>query len=176
MWGRKNIQGQVRAALIAHQNDVWRFALGLSGKRDVADDLMQATALRALEKSHTLSHTDNLRAWLLTLCRSIWLNELRAAHLRRAEALSDVEHFVPGTQKDAPEANIFATEVLNQVMGLPEAQREAVMLVYVLGHSYRETADLLHVPIGTIMSRLAAARAKLAPLNETAAPGAKGRT
>ncbi len=59
------------------------------------------------------------------------------------------------------EANIFVTEVLSQVAALPEAQKEAVMLVYVEGFSYKDAADVLDVPIGTVMSRLAAARGKL---------------
>ena len=61
-----------------------------------------------------------------------------------------------------PESNILAREVLLEVLALPEAQRTAVVLVYVEGYSYKEAAELLDIPIGTVMSRLAAARGKLA--------------
>ena len=63
------------------------------------------------------------------------------------------------------ETNIFAAQVFREVLELPEAQRETVLLVYVEGLTYREAADVLNVPMGTIMSRLAAARLKLSELN-----------
>ena len=62
------------------------------------------------------------------------------------------------------ETNIFVAQVLKEVGGLPEAQREAVLLVYVEGLTYREAAEIVTVPIGTVMSRLAAARLTLAKL------------
>ena len=76
------------------------------------------------------------------------------------------------------ESNILAGQVLRKVQALPEAQRETVFLVYVEGLSYREAAETLGIPIGTIMSRLAAARAKLAGLGtgpEGAAPHGEGK-
>jgi RNA polymerase sigma-70 factor (ECF subfamily) len=62
------------------------------------------------------------------------------------------------------ETNIFAGQVLKRALGLPEAQRETLLLVYVEGLTYQETASVLDVPIGTVMSRLAAARLKLSAL------------
>ena len=73
------------------------------------------------------------------------------------------------------ETNIWAGQVLREVQALPEAQRETVFLVYVEGMTYREAAGVLAVPIGTVMSRLAAARAKLAGMgDEVAGPPAEG--
>ncbi len=60
----------------------------------------------------------------------------------------------------------MANEVLRRVEALPEAQRATVFLAYVEGMSYREVAEILEIPIGTVMSRLAAARAKLAPKDD----------
>lgn len=57
---------------------------------------------------------------------------------------------------------MLAAQVIKRVNGLPEAQRETVFLAYVEGLSYKEIADVLHIPVGTVMSRLAAARARLA--------------
>ena len=73
--------------------------------------------------------------------------------------------------RDEVQTNILAAQVLKEVEALPEAQREAVFVVYVEGLKYREAAELLQVPIGTIMSRLAAARATLGRLK---LEGAKG--
>jgi RNA polymerase sigma-70 factor (ECF subfamily) len=73
-----------------------------------------------------------------------------------------IEEFeIPDTKPD-PESNILAAEVLNQVMALPEAQRTTVMPVYVKGYSYQEASAILDIPISTVMSRLSAARTKLA--------------
>lgn len=78
-------------------------------------------------------------------------------------------------QNIASEMNIFAREVFTEVMALPEAQREVAMLVFVEGHSYREAAEILDVPVGTVMSRLHAARKKLRPLAETGADVQSGQ-
>jgi RNA polymerase sigma-70 factor (ECF subfamily) len=65
------------------------------------------------------------------------------------------------------ETNISAAQVLRAIGALPSSQRETVLLVYVEGYSYREAAELLGAPIGTVMSRLAAARATLTRTHET---------
>ena len=176
MGGGKNNRAAIDAALLTHHKDLWRFALGLSGRRDVADDLTQATAIRAIERASSLTDHRNLRAWLLTICRSIWLNEIRANAIRTAQSLGVGEGEVDIAGPDDTEMNIFAREVLSEVMGLPEAQREIVLLVYVLGYKYREAAEMLEVPIGTVMSRLSVARTRLAHLDEThRAPVAQGQ-
>ena len=74
------------------------------------------------------------------------------------------------------DANIELQQVLKQIQGLPEAQRVTVLLVYVEGMSYREAAEVSEIPIGTVMSRLAAARASLGRLqadmsDDVAQPG-----
>jgi RNA polymerase sigma-70 factor (ECF subfamily) len=69
------------------------------------------------------------------------------------------------------ETNILAAQLLREIARLPEAQRETVLLVYAEGFSYREAAEILDVPIGTIMSRLAAAREKLAERGEEKGQG-----
>ncbi|WP_299987431.1 RNA polymerase sigma factor [uncultured Ruegeria sp.] len=151
----------VRGAIQTHSKRVWRFGLALSGASDVADDLLQATALRALEKHHQVTSFERLDSWLMTICRSIWLNEIRARSVRKAQALSVTPEAELVAHNTDSETNIFAAQVFTQVMQLPEAQRETVMLVFVEGYSYREAAAMLDVPIGTIMSRLSNARQKL---------------
>ncbi len=154
----------VRDALEQHAPRVWRFALALSGQKDIADDLSQATALRAMEKHGQVTSAARLDAWLMTICRSIWLNELRARAVRKSQSLAVTPEAELVAGGPDAETNLFASQVFKQVMALPAAQRETVMLVYVEGYPYREAAEILGVPIGTIMSRLSAARAKLRPL------------
>ena len=118
--------------------------------------------MRALEKTAQYQPGTHVDRWLFVIARRIWLNEMRAAKVRNAGGLvplEDTELPAPGPDT---ETNILAREVLRQVMALPEAQRETVLLVYVEGYSYREAADILDLPIGTVMSRLASARGKLA--------------
>ncbi len=163
-----------KAAAI-HLRALWRFGLSLSGNTETADDLAQATVLRAMERAHQFNG-DRLQGWLMTICRSIWLNELRRAQIRRTGALDSAEALAIEDINPGAEANIFAAEVFTKVMALPEAQRSTVELVYVQGFKYSEAARILDVPIGTVMSRLSAARAALAPLNSEESPQAeKGR-
>ena len=154
----------VKSGLRRHLQRLWRYGLVLSGSRDTADDLVQATCLRALERAHQFQPGTHLDRWLMAILHSIWLNDVRAARYRRGEGLVDAESALVFDGAREMETNISAVQVLNHVQSLPEAQRETVFLVYVEGFSYREAAALLDVPIGTVMSRLAAARARLAAL------------
>lgn len=143
---------------------LWRYGLLLSGNRDTAEELVQATCVRALERSAQFSPGTRLDRWLIAILHSIWLNEVRARKVRQGQGLVDAETALVFDGIRGIETNILASQVLTQVQGLPEVQREAVYLVYVEGLSYREAAEALGVPIGTIMSRLAGARARLAGL------------
>ena len=154
----------VMAGLARELKRLWRFGLVLSGNRDTAEDLVQATCVRALERSHQFMPGTRLDRWLFSILHSIWINELRARRVRQGGGLVDAESALIFDGSRAIEANILAGQVLRSVQDLPEAQRETVFLVYVEGLTYREAAELLKVPIGTVMSRLAAARGRLADL------------
>jgi RNA polymerase sigma-70 factor (ECF subfamily) len=147
---------------------LWRYGLVLSGNRDTAEELVQATCLRALERAHQFAVGTRLDRWLISILHSIWLNEVRSRKVRQGQGLVDADAVLVFDGLKATETNILAGQVLREVQGLPEAQRETVYLVYVEGMTYREAADVLAVPIGTVMSRLAAARGRLADLNAEA--------
>ncbi len=158
----------VKDGLGAELPRLWRYGLVLSGNRDTAEDLVQATCLRALERSHQFEAGTRLDRWLISILHSIWLNEVRARKVRQGQGLVDADAVLVFDGLHDTETNILAAQVLREVQGLPEMQREAVYLVYVEGLTYREAAETLVVPIGTIMSRLAAARARLAGLGAEA--------
>ena len=145
---------------------LWRFALSLTGQKDLADDLVQATCLRALERQNQFQAGSNFAAWAMTICRSIWLNDMRSQHFRKTGQLDAAIESSLIDPAPSPETNIFAAEVFKQVMQLPEGQRSAVELVFVEQFTYREAAAILGIPIGTVMSRLSAARKALAPLQQ----------
>ena len=155
----------VRAELPVHLPAIWRFSLSLSGNPDVADELTQATSLRVLEKAHQYKHHGSFVGWCITICRSIWLNELRSIAVRRASSLDSVKPEELMDRTPGVEMNIFASEVFTKIMGLPEAQRSTVELVFVQEFTYSEAAGILGVPIGTVMSRLSTARKALQHLN-----------
>jgi RNA polymerase sigma-70 factor (ECF subfamily) len=152
---------------------LWRYGLVLSGNRDTAEDLVQATCVRALERAHQFEAGTRLDRWLISILHSIWLNEIRARKVRQGQGLVDADAVLVFDGLRDTETNILAGQVLREVQDLPEVQRETLYLVYVEGLTYREAADTLAVPIGTVMSRLAAARAKLAGLNTETRPGAE---
>jgi RNA polymerase sigma-70 factor (ECF subfamily) len=159
---------EVRAGLGRCLTRLWRYALSLSKESDIAEDLVQATCVRAIERADQFTPGTRLDRWLFAILRSIWLNEVRARRIRQAEESIDSEKGLILDGAKALETNILAAEVLTAIGQLPEAQREIVLLVCSEGYSYAEAADLLRIPIGTVMSRLAAARTKLARLGEEA--------
>nr|WP_256386296.1 RNA polymerase sigma factor [Kiloniella sp. EL199] len=141
---------------------MWRYCLVLTRNRDSANDLAQAACERALEKADRFETGTHLDRWIFRIAQRIWLNELRSQAVRRGGGLVSVNDIdLPDTKADT-ETNIYASQVLKEVYLLPEAQRVTVLLVYVEGFSYKDAAEVLDIPIGTVMSRLAAARGRIA--------------
>jgi RNA polymerase sigma-70 factor (ECF subfamily) len=157
---------EVRAGLERYLTRLWRYALLLSKKPDVAEDLAQATCLRAIECADQYSAGTRLDRWLFVILRSIWLNEVRSRRIRERFGSVNPEDALKVDGIFEIETNILASQVLRAINRLPEAQRETVLLVYGEGYSYAEAASFLGIPIGTVMSRLAAARSCLARLKE----------
>lgn len=139
-----------------------RFAWSLTGNRDDADDLVQSTVERALargvpEKMETLP-------WMFKVCRNLWIDEVRAHNVRRRAAQRQELHANAETPSSETVAigELSLREADRAMATLSEEHRLVVSLVAVEGLSYREAAEVLETPIGTVMSRLARARAALA--------------
>jgi RNA polymerase sigma-70 factor, ECF subfamily len=142
---------------------LWRFALRLTRHHDDAQDLVQRTCLRALERQHQWHPQGSPLSWLYAILHSIWLNEMRSRRLHPVASLSEDEGDALAAEPAAshgadPQALLFFRQVVQAVDALPEAQRVVMLLVAVEGLSYREAADVLGVPVGTVMSRLSRAR------------------
>jgi RNA polymerase sigma-70 factor (ECF subfamily) len=127
-----------------------------------AEDLVQAACLRAIERADQFMPGTRLDRWLFSILRSIWLNQIRSNRVREGEGQVDAETSLSFDGAAAIETNILAAQVLKKLGGLPTAQRETALLVYAEGYSYAEASAMLGIPIGTVMSRLAAVRAALA--------------
>ena len=137
---------------------LWRFCLVLAHNRDEAGDLAQSTCERALEKSHQFKRGSSLDAWLFTIARNSWLNRVKSNKVRLGTGVVDFDSLEMASSEPDPETNIFRSEVLSICMKLPEKLRVTLFLVYVEGLTYGEAAEVLSIPAGTVMSRLAAAR------------------
>ncbi|PWQ93184.1 RNA polymerase sigma factor [Leucothrix arctica] len=152
---------EVRKGLPALLPRMWRYSLVLSKKRDIADDLTQSGAERALNKASQYQSGTRLDAWTFSIISSIWKNQLRSDSVRRGQGVQSVDEVELEAVGSDSETNIFGVQVLNLVMKLPSEQKDVVFLVYVEGYSYKEAASVLDIPIGTVMSRLAAGRKKI---------------
>ncbi len=165
----------VAASLEAELDALWRFAMRITANPDDASDLVQRTCVRALEKRSSYTPNGKFRSWLFQIQHRIWLNELRSRKIRAHDSLDTAASTIEtahgtitplgnNTATDAAQTNVFLEQVYEAVNKLPEAQRVVMILVNVEGCSYREAADILDLPIGTIMSRLARARMAIGKL------------
>jgi RNA polymerase sigma-70 factor, ECF subfamily len=132
-----------------------RYARALTRNSETADDLVQDTLVRALRSEH-LFHGGEIRSWLFTILTNLNRNRLRSL-ARRPSWISLEEDDAP--DQAGPEAG--GRDIERALALLVEDQRTTLLLVVLEGLSYREVADVLGVPIGTVMSRLSRARAQI---------------
>ena len=137
-----------------------RYARALVSDRAASDDLVQDTLERAWSKLHLYRRGTDLRAWLFTVMHNVHVNRVRA--MRPTDPIEDdmPELAQRATQDDA----LVVRDLDRAISTLPVAQREVLLLVALEDLSYEETARVLGIPIGTVMSRLARAREKLRDL------------
>lgn len=145
-----------------------RFARALARDAADADDLTQAALERALKARHQWQPGTRLDAWTMRIMRNCWIDETRS-RARRAQTFAP-EEAGEGVGAEPRDIELRAEmhDVDRAMNALPAEQREAVALVLVEGLAYREAADLLDIPIGTLTSRLTRGRQALAQMLEAA--------
>lgn len=153
---------QFKTALIEMVPRLRRFAGVLVRSSSYSEDLLQSTLERALSRWHQWQPDSRLDNWMFTIMHSIWKNELRSRAIREGQGFVDVDSLMTEENSSSNERTILLDQVFKQVSGLPEEQRKAILLVYTEGYAYQEASDILEIPVGTLMSRLARARASLA--------------
>lgn len=141
-----------------------RFALSLAGNRQDADDLVQAACEKALKNAAQFVPGTRMDSWMYRIVQTLWLDDRR----RRAVRGTAVEPETAGLSDEGraaslPEDRLMLARVRAAMAELPEAQRAVLALVAIEGLSYREAAETLEVPVGTVMSRLSRAREALLP-------------
>jgi RNA polymerase sigma factor (sigma-70 family) len=159
----KPAKSELRNALLALLPKLRRFALSLTANLEDAEDLLHTTVEKALSRLEQLDDIAGLDKWMFRICRNIWFDEWRKHKVRGPSVdASDEQHepSVDGTA--AAEQQIEVKEVAAALETLPDEQRVILVLIVIEGHSYKEVSAMLEVPIGTVMSRLGRARAKLA--------------
>lgn len=136
-----------------------RFAYSLTCDMADADDLLHDVVVKVLEKG--IPADVSPVPWLITLCKNQWIDHLRFREVRMRGAQSKVLD-EPSTESAQPINQVHADRVVSFLQTLPENQRLALSMVALEGFSYAETADVLKIPVGTVMSRVARAREAMA--------------
>lgn len=147
--------GSFRSGIEAATPALRRYARALTRDGETADDLVQDTLVRALRSEH-LFHGGDVRGWLYTILTNLNRNRLRSLARRPVMTPLDDDD---AADMAGPEAG--GRDIERALSSLVEDQRAALLLVVLEGLSYREVADVQGVPIGTVMSRLARARAQM---------------
>lgn len=158
----------VKEELVALTPRLRRFAWALTRSREDGDDLVQAGLVKALQSLAQYEPGTRLDAWMFRILRTGWIDRGRAARRRptvhdpdAVEAMSD-----GGAAARGAEARVMLARTRDAMATLPDEQREVLVLIAIEGLAYREAAETLGVPVGTVMSRLSRARAKLSALLE----------
>lgn len=159
----------VREDLVALLPRLRRFAYTLCGSLDLADDLVQAACERALSRLDQFDPGTRLDSWMFRIVQTVWIDQMRSAARKKTvndnEAIAAVEDERSTARQVEARADLALVRA--EIASLPAEQRAVLGLVTIDGLSYQQAAEALGVPIGTIMSRLARARKKLALALET---------
>ena len=134
-----------------------RFAVGLAGNRPDGDDLCQMTIERALSNRSKWAQGTRLDSWIYRIMRNIWIDEGRKVTRSRETFVAEEAGAGVGGE-GAQESAVELSNIDRAMQKLPEDQREAVLLVMVEGYAYKEAAEIVGCPVGTLNSRLVRGR------------------
>jgi RNA polymerase sigma-70 factor (ECF subfamily) len=153
-----------KSAILAEIPRLRRYARALFRQRDKADDLVQDTLARALERIDNWRTGESPRRWLFTIMHHLFVDQVRKTSRRGEQALlsldSNEAQAAPATQFD----NVAALDVVDALQAISPDRRAALLIVGVEGFSYAEAANILGIPAGTLMSRIARGREDLRAL------------
>ena len=138
------------------------FGRSLSGSRDLADDLVQETLMKAWAARARFQAGTNMRAWTFIILRNLYLSQMRRARFKGEwdDLVADRLLAAPASQ----DRHVELTDMQRALLHLPQSQREALILVGAGGFAYEEAADICGVAVGTIKSRVARGRVALETL------------
>jgi RNA polymerase sigma-70 factor (ECF subfamily) len=161
---------RVQQLVDAHYEPLFRYAFRLSGTAADAEDLTQEAFCKAQLQLHQLRDPARAKPWLFSILRNAYLHRVRSAAQHKSVSLEAIAD-LPGPDPDVP-PEVEPAQLQAALNDLPEAFRTPVILFYFEDFSYRDIAEQMDLPIGTVMSRLARAKAHLRTRLRPAAPPA----
>jgi RNA polymerase sigma-70 factor (ECF subfamily) len=143
-----------------HAGTVYRYALRLAGRPEVAEDLTQETLLRAWQHRHALRDERAARLWLLRVAQNLWTDQLRRQKFRPETIAQELPcpRPLPADEGDKREAVALALAALDE---LPPRQRQVLYLVSCEDLSHEEVSNVLQIPVGAVKSNLSLARKEM---------------
>jgi RNA polymerase sigma-70 factor, ECF subfamily len=159
---RTTMSDQFKAELLALLPRLRRYALARSGNAAQADDMVQATCERAWRARDSLLPGARMDFWTFRIMKNLHIDEIRSDSARGIDVGPEALEEIPDHQwARRVEGRLTLEQVSHAMQQMPEYMRDVLALVPIEGLSYREAAEVLGVPVGTVMSRLARARADL---------------
>lgn len=146
-----------------------RFALSLTKNEDRAHDLVQDSVERALRKAEYFEAGSNLRSWMFTLCKRLFLNDIRKQKSRGVTVEIDDAPQARLSSDASQHMSVECSEMIECFERLPMRDKVVLSLIVIEGMKYEEAAEVLDVPVGTIRSRLSRARTRLKEMTEDGA-------
>ena len=150
----------ISPAVAEHYESIYRFAYSLAGNPADASDITQQTFLALARHGHSIREESKLRGWLFTTAHREFLRQRRRLKAHPTLSLDDLEVEPVATETEST-TRADAAHVMKLVGSLDESLRAPLALFYLKNMKYREIAEILSLPIGTVMSRLARAKATL---------------
>ena len=153
------MKAEFEELLLENMDSMYNLGYRLTLNREDAADLVQKASLRAFRFFHKFERGTNFKGWILTILRNIFINDYRKRKKEPYKVDYDaVENFVGMPNFGGFEEEVFGEDLQVSIDELPEEMRTALILYYVDGLSYKEIAQVMKCPLGTVMSRLFMAR------------------
>lgn len=155
---------QFQKKLLGMQENMMNFALMLTANREDAQDLLQETSLKVLDNREKYVDNRNFKGWVLTVMRNIFINNYHRVLRTQTVVEQDVDlynlHVTNDSSFDTPDGTCQLQEITGAIDALNE-ELKAPFSMYVSGYRYHEIAEVLHIPLGTVKSRIFFARQEL---------------
>lgn len=140
--------------LVRLQEQLYYYALQLTEDREDALDLVQETSFKALKNRNRLHNNDHIRAWLYTILKNTYINYLRSSHYRQLTHDSDELNNYESHSSNADPYNQLENKELYEIIELLPGTYEKPIKMFLSGYSYKEIAQQMDIPIGTVKSRI----------------------